>query len=104
MLDKTKKNLVSGIARVKWIATFIAERTRAETSIAKLLYERSKLESKIDDLCRDIGRRVVELKEKGEADVFTDFIIKQALSEIKDLGKAVDEFKNQADKISKLPG
>jgi enoyl-[acyl-carrier-protein] reductase (NADH) len=103
MLDNTKKNLVTGITRVKWIATFLAERTRAETAIAKLVYEKSKLENKMDDLYRDIGRRVLELKEKGEHDVFNDFTIQHALSELKDMKEIVSNYKTQADNINKLP-
>jgi len=51
---------------VRWFATFLAERTKAETEIAKLLFESTRFEGKIEDLYRDIGKRVVELKEKGK--------------------------------------
>ncbi len=91
-----------GIERIKWLASFLAERTRAETAIAKLFYEKSKVEDKIDDLLRDIGKRVVDLREKGETDVFQDFTIKHALSELKDLKETVNQYKVEADKISKL--
>ncbi len=103
MIDKAKKSLTTGIMRVKWIAKFLAERTKAETSMAKLLYESSKLENKIDDLYRDIGKRVVELKEKGETSVLNDFIIQQALDEVKNLRETVDDYKKQAKNINKLP-
>ena len=66
MIDRVKNNLATGLTRAKWIATFLAERTRAGTSVAKLLYESSKLGERIDELYRDIGRRVMELKEKDE--------------------------------------
>lgn len=102
MINKVKDSFNTGLMRVKWIATFVAERTRAETSVVKLLYESSKLESKIDDLYRDIGKRVLELKEKGEQEVYQDFIIQQALSEVKDLKNAVKDYSKQANKINKL--
>jgi hypothetical protein len=103
MIDKVKKNLTTGVTRIKWIATFVAERTKAETSMAKLLFESSKLESKIDDLYRDIGKRVMELKEKGENSVFSDFIVQQALDEVKNLRETVDDYRNQAKSVNKLP-
>lgn len=91
-----------GIERIKWFASFLAERTRAETAIAKLFYEKSKVEDKIDDLLRDIGKRVVDLRDKGEADVFQDFTIKHAISELKDLKETVNQYKTEADKIIRL--
>lgn len=106
MIEKVKKNLTTGLMRVKWIAGFVADRTRAETSVAKLLFESSKLESKIDDLYRDIGKRVMELKEKGDQsakDVYRDFIIQQALDEIRNLHETVSNYRDQAQNINKLP-
>lgn len=102
MIDILRKNLMTGIERIKWVASFLAERTRAETAIAKLFYEKSKVEDKIDDLLRDIGKRVVDLREKGETDVFQDFTIKHALSELKDLRESANSYKTKADEISRL--
>ncbi|HDH04993.1 MAG TPA: hypothetical protein ENH01_04670 [Nitrospirae bacterium] len=106
MIDKTRKSLATGVTRIKWIANFIAERTKAETSVAKLLFQSSKLENKIDALYRDIGRRVVELGETAkeeEKDVLKDFIIQQALDEVRHLKEAADKYKHQAGNMSKLP-
>ena len=103
MINKVKDSFNTGLMRVKWIATIVAERTKAETSVVKLLYESSKLESKMDDLYRDIGKRVIELKEKGEKEVYQDFIIQQALNEVKDLRDAVKDYGKQAKNINKLP-
>ncbi len=104
MIDRVKNNLATGLTRAKWIATFLAERTRAGTSVAKLLYESSKLAERIDDLYRDIGRRVMELKEKdGDKDVYSDFIVQKALDEIRNLKEDVDDYKNQARNVNKIP-
>ncbi len=106
MIDRVKNNLATGMTRFKWIATFLAERTRAGTSVAKLLYESSKLDERIDGLYSDIGRRVMELKEKGEhkgKDVFSDFIVQQALDEIRSLKEEAIDYKDQARNINKLP-
>ena len=104
MIDRVKNNLATGLTRFKWIATFLAERTRAGTSVAKLLYESSKLGERIEDLYRDIGHRVMELKEKGgDKDVYSDFIVQQALDEIRNLKENVDDYKDQARNINKIP-
>ncbi len=107
MIDKVKKNLTTGITRVKWMANFLAERTKAGTSSAKLLYERSKLENRMDDLYRQIGRRIMELKEKNGKegkDVFRDHIIEQALDEIKKLEETADNYRSKAGNMNKTSG
>lgn len=103
MIDRIRKNLDRGLDQVKWFATFLAERTRAETEIAKLLFESTRIEGKIEDLYRDIGKRVLEIKEKGEKAIWKDFVIQQALDEIKHLREAAEEYRNQAKDLSKLP-
>ncbi len=104
MIERVKSNLATGLTRFKWIATFLAERTRAGTSAAKLLYESGKLEERINVLYSDIGRRVMELKEKsGDKDVFSDFVVQKALDEIRNLRDDVDDYKNQARNINNIP-
>ncbi len=103
MIDRIRKNLDRGLDQVKWFATFLAERTKAETEIAKLLFESTRIEGKIEDLYRDIGKRVLEIKEKGERAIWKDFVIQQALDEIKHLREAAEEYRNQAKDLSKLP-
>ena len=104
MINRVRDNLATGLTRAKWIATFLAERTRAGTSVAKLLYESSKLGERIDDLYREIGQRVMELKEKdGDKDVYSDFIVQKALDEIRNLKEDVDDYKDQARHVNKIP-
>lgn len=102
MIDNIKKSVASGLKRIKWIADFLAERIRVETSIAKLLYKKSKLEDNMDELYKNIGIRVLELKNLGREDVFKDFLIQQALSELKDMKESVQDYKKEADIVSKL--
>lgn len=102
MIDNIKKSVASGLKRIKWIADFLAERIRIETSIAKLLYKKSKLEDNMDELYKNIGIRVLELKNLGREDVFKDFMIQQALSELKDMKESVQDYKKEADNVSKL--
>jgi len=103
MIDRIRNNLNKGLDQVKWFATFLSERTKAETEIARLLFESTKIEGKIEDLYRDIGKRVLEIKEKGEKAIWKDFVIQQALDEIKHLKETAEEYRNQANDLSKLP-
>jgi PHP family Zn ribbon phosphoesterase len=101
MLEKVRKSFQEGVKSVKWFAAFIAERTRAEASVARLLYESSKLENRLDDLYRDIGKRVQELKDKEDKEVLKDFIVLQTLNEIKKLKEDIEDYKKRAQDHSK---
>jgi gas vesicle protein len=103
MINRIKSSFNTGLMRMRWIAVFLAERTKAETSIVKLMYESSKLDDRIDNLHKDIGKRVMELKEKGDESVFQDFQVQQALAEVKNLQEEVEEYKKEARSHSKLP-
>ena len=102
MIDKIRISIKEGMKRVKWITMFLAERTRAETEIGKLMFESSKLESKLEKLYIDIGKRVLELHQKGEKSILNDFIVQQAIAEIKDLKDAIDDYKKQARELSNI--
>ena len=101
MLNRVRKNFNEGVKSVKWVATFLADRLKAETTMAKLLYTSSKLEAKVDELYRDIGRRVLELKEKEEKAVLKDFVILQAIEEIKKFREQIEDYKGKAHVLSK---
>jgi hypothetical protein len=103
IMDDVKKNLAAGIARVKWIAKFIAERARAETSIAKDLYAKSKVDNKMDEIYRDIGRRVLELSDSGGADVLHDSTVQNCLNEIKHMKEGAAEHKTGTGNSDGLP-
>ena len=103
MIDRIRRSLNRGLDQVRWVATFLAQRTRAETEIARLLFESTRIEGKIEDLHRDIGSRVAELYEKGEKSVMKDFIVRKALDDIRLLREASADYKNQARNLSRLP-
>ncbi len=103
MLGTIRRSMREGLNKVKWIAAFLAERTKAETSIARLLYESSKLEERIDELYRDIGRKVFELNEKGERSILRDFVVQQALDEVKNLKATMKDYREKAKDLSDLP-
>jgi len=103
MLRIIRRSIREGLNRIKWVAAFLAERIRTETLIARHLYESSRIEDRIDGLYRDIGKRVYELDEKGERPSPDDFVIRQAINEIKDLRAMIRDHKEKARELSKLP-
>ncbi len=103
MIEKVRKSFSAGVGSLKWLASFLAERSRAETSIFKLRYESSRLQNRADELYGDIGRRVLELKEKEEKEVFKDFIIQQTMDEIKSLNKEIEGYREKEEDVNKVP-
>lgn len=101
MLDRIRKSFNDGVQNLRWFATFIAERTKVETSMARLLYESKKLEAEIDVLYSEIGKRVLELKEKGEKEVLKDFVVVQAAGEIKKIREQIEDYNKKAHDLSK---
>jgi hypothetical protein len=96
MIDRVKKSFQEGIKSVKWFSAFLAERTKAEASMARLLYESNKLETRLDGLYRDLGMRVLELKGREEKDVLKDFIVLQTINEITKLKEEIEDYKKRA--------
>ena len=93
MIDRVRKSFYEGVKQFKMFASFLSERTKVETSMAKQFYESSRLEARLDGLYNDIGRRVVELDEKGEKAISRDFVIREAIDEAKKLKRQIEECK-----------
>ncbi|GAB4544494.1 MAG: hypothetical protein Fur0020_13810 [Thermodesulfovibrionia bacterium] len=103
MFGSIRRSFKEGLNKVKWIASFLAERIVAETAVARLLYESSKFEERIDELYRDIGKRVFELSDKGRGAFSRDFVIQQAIDEIKRLNATIKDYKEKAGELSRPP-
>ncbi|MBL7049140.1 MAG: hypothetical protein ISR96_06480 [Nitrospira sp.] len=104
-MEQIKKNLYTGITRLKWVARFLAERIQTQTSAGRLLYEASKLKGRMDELYSEMGRKIMELREKDESseqDVFKDAAVLQTMDEIKQVKQKIVEIKEQAGKINKF--
>ncbi|MBI4844180.1 MAG: hypothetical protein HY809_07670 [Nitrospirae bacterium] len=101
MIEKIRKSFNAGIEKVRWLAQFLAERTKVETSIFKLRYDSSMIEVKIGELYREIGKRVIDLKEKEETEVFKDFIIQQTIDEIKSLRREIEKYKSKEEEVNR---
>jgi hypothetical protein len=93
MLERIKKSYHNGIKQARLLASFFAERTKVETSMARQFYETTKLETKLDGFYTDIGKRVAELEDRGEKEVLKDGIILQMVGEVKRVKKQIEDYK-----------
>jgi hypothetical protein len=103
MLEKTKKNFATGVARVKWMAGFLAERAKTETSLAKTSFEKNRIQGNIDELYRVIGKRVAALQDSGGAEVVNDAAVQQSLTEVRALEEKLRDLARQGDSASDSP-
>ncbi|MER3425523.1 MAG: hypothetical protein C4293_22075 [Nitrospiraceae bacterium] len=67
LLQRMKHDLRTGVAKLRYGTVQAAKRALEETELLQLRLEVRKLDSRIKELCRDIGERAVELHERGES-------------------------------------
>ncbi|HXW69715.1 MAG TPA: hypothetical protein VEJ88_08900 [Dissulfurispiraceae bacterium] len=96
MIGRIKKDFESGIKKVKWFAALLSERVRIEITIFKLLYRSEELKKKRDELLRQIGEEVYEMRDKGK-NVYSN---KEVLASIKALESIEPEIRETLEKAS----
>jgi|SRR5208283_2232530 len=98
MLSRVKKDFESGIKKVTWFAKLLSERVRIEVTIFKLLYKSEELQKKRDELLRQMGEEIYEMRDKGK-NVYSN---KEVLSAIKALESMEPEIRETLEKASEL--
>jgi hypothetical protein len=96
VLSRVKKDFENGIKKLKWFATLLSERVRIEIAIFKLLYKSEELKKKRDELLRQIGEEVYEIRDKGK-NVYSS---KEVLAAIKSLEAIEPEIRETLEKAS----
>ncbi len=102
MLKRIRESFDNGVEKIKWVSSVVADRARVELSVIKLLYETDKLEKRKNELMRQIGQRVFELKEYPDRHILRDSVITGALAEIDQIATEIEMTKKKASEISKL--
>ena len=101
MQSRVKKDFESGIKKVKWFATLLSERVRIEITIFKLLYKSEELKKKRDELLRQIGEEVYEMREKGK-NVYNSKEVLAAIKSLQSIEPEIRETLEKASDFSKL--
>jgi hypothetical protein len=96
LFDKARRSFDSGVERVRWFATFVNARARAELAVFRLMADAGKLERERDRHEREIGARVFELRDRGEINVFRDASVSAAMKEIERINQELLTLKEQA--------
>jgi hypothetical protein len=94
--EKVVVNLEMGAKKIAATASIFAERVKAELNIVRLRMRHDEVQSRIDELYRIIGRRVVDLSNrsvipKAGEQLMKDEDIAAALAELKARNKDLEE-------------
>jgi hypothetical protein len=100
MIKRLKTNLDTGVEKVKWFSSILSDRLKIEFSLIKLLYQSDQLEKKREELMKQIGRRVCELKESSERSILKDRVVMDAMNEIAKIDSEIESTKKKASEIS----
>ncbi|TAL27344.1 MAG: hypothetical protein EPN94_01720 [Nitrospirae bacterium] len=104
MWRRVKNNLDSGIDKIKWFSSVLAERMKVEFSVIKLLQEREKKEKDRAEKMRLVGERVFELRNHSEKNAYKDKAISEAIVELERLDAEIEEIKKKASEMSNIEG
>lgn len=104
MLKNIYENFRSGTEKIKWFAMLFSERMNIELAIFKLLYQSDEMSKKRKKLLHAIGEQVVELKGHSEKNIFRDSVVAEALEEIEQIDKHINELRHKASEISRVTG
>jgi hypothetical protein len=104
MIKKIYENFKKGIEKIKWFATLFSERINIEIAIFKLLRQSDEMAKERDGHLKAIGERVVALKGHGEKSVFRDSVVAEALDDIEQIDKKMDDLRHKASELSRVTG
>ncbi|MGW8322501.1 MAG: hypothetical protein ACWGSD_13200 [Thermodesulfobacteriota bacterium] len=99
--DRIRKDLEDGLNSIQAIGRFLAQRTRVETSLAKVVYDTQKIRRKIDEKYHELGERIYELKdEKNPSDNAT---VRDLISDLSSLKEELDFYMTRASELGGQP-
>ena len=100
MWKRIKESFDSGAEKIRWFSSLLSERVKIESSVVRLLYQSEQMERKKDELMKNIGQRVYELKGYSERYILKDKIIVEALNELEKISSEIEGKKKKASEIS----
>jgi len=103
MLDRIRRDFDEGMRRLKWAGEFLAERTKVEVSLAKVVFECQKLQKSIEEKKLELGERVFDLRDDKRA--LHNAVVRDIIAEIESLKSRLDEGMAEARELGgKTPG
>jgi hypothetical protein len=101
MLAMIRERMRSGVERLRWYASIIGERLKAEISLISLLREAEDMNIMREEAARSIGHRVFELRESG-GNVYEDAHVAAALEDMEALETQIEELREGANLLGEV--
>ncbi len=101
MLSRIKEDFENGIKKVKWFSELLSERMKIEITIFKLLYKSEELKKKRDELLRQIGEEVYEMR-GNDKNVYGGKEIMAAIRSVELLELEIKEAMEKVAELNKL--
>lgn len=102
MWQRIKNNFENGIKKIKWFSSLLSNRLNIEISVFRLLYQSEQLSERKEELLKQIGKRIYELKNENEKQILKDKIILESLKEIEDINSKIESTIKKASEISNI--
>ncbi len=102
MFERVRGSFVNGISRIKWFAAVFSERLKVEVAVIRLLYRSAEMEKKKEELLRNIGMRVYDLRGNPERNVLKDKTVIESVEALVQLEKEMEELKRKASEMSSV--
>lgn len=102
MWQRIKNNFENGIKKIKWFSSLLSSRLNVEISVFRLLYQSEQLTERREELLKQIGKRLYELKDEPEKQILKDRIIIELLKEIDDINSKIESTMKKASEISNV--
>jgi len=81
--NRIRRDLERGAATVLMVGRYLAERTRVETALAKVVFDSRKIQKKIEEKTLELGERVFELRDERPG--IQDAVVRDLLAGIEEL-------------------
>lgn len=95
--NRIRRDLDRGITNIISVGRYLAERTRIETSLAKVVFDSHRIQKKIDDKTLELGERIFELRD--EKRVLQNAVVRDLISQIEDLKRELDLYLSQSEEM-----
>jgi len=100
MLKNISKNVMEGLARIKWFFSIVAERVKIEIAVIRLLGRSEHYENERKRLLESIGERVADLREGGPVNIYDDPLVMEHLRKLVKLEEEISSLRDEAREIS----
>jgi len=98
--EKAVVNVQKGLQKINTFSAFFSERMKAEIAIVRLRIRIDEIQTQIDELYRTIGRRVVDLKNRGEIPKASEQLLRDednvsSMNELVEQKKEIEDLLNE---------